>query len=236
MSEQAPERRGGGGGSFWKQKHGGVPTWAWGALALVGVGGIWYLIRHRAQAPGANQQSGSGSGCTDANGQSVPCQSILAVAGGGGSNMAMYEQLTSQLTGLSGQNAAILEAIKDSQGHSSRDHDRDNDNTGDQDGGGGTGGRVKVPDVMGTPTDQAENIIQRAGLNPQVSGPDAGTVVAGEIPPANTSVRKGSTVILATKKLSGRTPDTGGSGLNPGGPARRTRTRRMPVDNTVGKG
>lgn len=208
MSESAPERgRGGAGGPFLKRKLGGVPVWAWGGLGLVAIGGIWYLIHKRNQANAANQaassaKSGSG-GCNDSNGNPVPCASILAVGGGG--NQAIYEQLTSQLTGLSGQDAAILAAIKDSQGD--HDHDHDTGDGGDQDHGGD---RVKVPDVLGADTDQAENTIQSAGLNPQVSGPDAGTVVAGEIPPAGTMVRRGTTVVLATKKGRSRQPGTGG--------------------------
>jgi hypothetical protein len=73
--------------------------------------------------------------------------------------------------------------------------DRDHGGPG---GGGGGGGKVKVPNVIGKPHEQAEDIIRQAGLVPHApAGNRVSWNVGSEHPRAGTQVSKGSTVVLA---------------------------------------
>lgn len=84
LSESAPERpsppapSSGGGGNVLTRKVGPLPTWAWLGIIAVGGGAVWLYARHRQSAASAAADTSSTGGastgdCTDASGNSVPC-------------------------------------------------------------------------------------------------------------------------------------------------------------------
>jgi hypothetical protein len=99
----------------------GLPLWLWGIIGASVAGAGYLLYRNyknskTASASGTGTSTTTSSACTDADGSPVDCNSILAVNSEG---QAEYEQTQGELTGLSGQDAALLQSIQNLQGQSS---------------------------------------------------------------------------------------------------------------------
>jgi hypothetical protein len=120
MSEPVPPAAGG--GNILTRKAGGLPGWGWlailGGTAVVAI--IWIRQRQASQASPATSTSES-TGCTDADGNPVDCSSPDAV---GTDTQSQYEQITAQLTGVEGEERAILAWLKDHQGKKSTSTDK----------------------------------------------------------------------------------------------------------------
>lgn len=207
MSEQATEAPpgGGGGGSFLTRTYGGIPVWGYLFVVGVGAAGIIYFKRKQsaAAATAATTATAAPATCQDANGNPVDCNSLLSVTSEG---QAEYEQISSQLTGISGQDAALQAAIAQQQGSSSSGTGSTGTGTGS--GGGSTGGgsttppKVTIPVTYGERASSAISKIEAAGLtvstNPQ-RDPSKTYVSIGSSPEGGRQVPKGSHIILNVK-------------------------------------
>lgn len=208
MSEQAPEARGSGGGWLQRAPLLGVPNWLWLLIGGAAAGTGFILYRRRKAAAAAAQTPATSTqvaaACSDANGQPVDCNSLLAVNSEG---QSQYEQLTSQLTGLSGQQAALASAIQQAQGQPSTPPGP----SGSPPPPGpeprpatpaATPQSVQVPTVTGIPIAAAAGYVEQRGLqvSPALTTWSGGGFknVVSQSPPGGTMVPAGSTVTLST--------------------------------------
>jgi hypothetical protein len=128
MSQPAPEPtaappagRRAGGSFLTRTSILGVPNWLWITIAAVAGGTVFILWRNHEKSAAAAQTAATSATatttqCEDANGNPVDCNSLLAVNSEG---QGEYEQLTSQLQGISGQQAALASTIGQLNGQTS---------------------------------------------------------------------------------------------------------------------
>ena len=186
MSEQPPESTGGGSGL--KKKYGGIPVWGYGVGLVVAIA-AYTFIRLRSASKAAAAPSTSTSEDVSASGTT-----------GDETGLSEYEQVSAQLTGIEGNNAAILAAIADMNGAGSTAAAPPSS----------AAATIKVPAVTGDEKRVAGPKITAAGLKPKFSSKSEGTISA-QAPPAGTKVAAGTTVDLTVKPKSGSGSASAGS-------------------------
>jgi hypothetical protein len=175
-------------------------------LAIVAGGAGIYLYRKHAASTAAAAQATSTAAtavCQDANGNTVDCNSLLAVNSEGGQQ---YEQLTSQLTGLSGQDAALQAAVTNLQGQPSTGPAGPAGAPGPPGPPGGTSttttppaAMAKIPVTFGQRASTAKAMIQAAGFTVSTNPAESKMLTyesIGSSPEGGKTAPKGSHVVL----------------------------------------
>jgi hypothetical protein len=193
-------------------------VWLWGLLAAAG---IFLWRKHTAAnsaAAAATTATAEQTTCQDANGNTVDCNSLLAVNSEG---QGEYEQLTSQLQGIQGSEAALAASIQQSQGSGSTGSGTTTTSSGtgtttSSSGGttttGTSGGgtttapapvMATIPVTFGLRADTAISNIQAAGFTVSTNparNPKLTYQSIGSSPEGGRQAPKGSHVVLNVKQ------------------------------------